>query len=134
MLRHQKINNLIAQDTENVSDTAIFHWERMAKQIITVVGEGGFSALYIRGAYLARTTFPWLAANLSSPPADDRFVNLRSSLEGQTPEQARAANALLLITFTDILASLIGEELTIRILRSAWDKDAPGQSQRGVQA
>ena len=40
--------------------------------------------------------------------------------EGQTTAQISAANCLLLTTFTDILASLIGEELTISILRLAW--------------
>ena len=44
--------------------------------------------------------------------------------EGQTTAQISAANCLLLITFTDILASLIGEELTISILRLAWSNVA----------
>ncbi len=45
-------------------------------------------------------------------------------LEVQTPTQISEANSLLLITFTDILASLIGEQLTTTILRSAWGNDA----------
>lgn len=128
LLRHQVINNLINQEADNVVDTAISHWKQMADQIISIIGEGGFNALYIRCAYLARTTSPWLADNLPSPKADGRFASLKASLERQTPEQARAANALLLITFSDILASLIGEELTTRILRSAWGKDALNRS------
>jgi len=35
-----------------------------------------------------------------------------------------------LITFTDILASLIGEALTTSILRSAWGNDAPDQTDK----
>lgn len=128
LLLHQEIKSLIPQDAELVVDAAIYHWELMANQIISIVGEGGFNALYIRCAYITRTTFPWLAANLSSPQVEGRFASLRTSLEGQTPEQAGAANALLLITFSDILTSLIGEELTTRILRSAWAKDAPSRS------
>jgi len=42
--------------------------------------------------------------------------------------QASAANSLLLIKFTDILASLIGEGLTTSILRSAWGNDAPNRA------
>jgi dolichol kinase len=45
---------------------------------------------------------------------------LRTHLADQTPAHARAANSLLLTSFTDILASLIGEQLTASILRSAW--------------
>jgi hypothetical protein len=38
----------------------------------------------------------------------------------QMPAVANEANAQLLITFTDLLASLIGEQLTNRILALAW--------------
>ncbi len=34
--------------------------------------------------------------------------------------QTREANRLLLIIFTDILASLIGEQLTTQMVRLAW--------------
>ncbi len=127
-LRRQIIENLIPQNTEAFADAAISQWERMATQIISIVGEGGFHALYIRSAFLARSTFPWLPVNSPPPRTDARFAHLKTSLEGQTPEQASAANNLLLITLTDILASLIGEDLTIRILRSAWGNDAPGRA------
>jgi hypothetical protein len=59
-----------------------------------------------------------------SPQIDQRFAELKVRLAEQTPAQASAASRLLLITFTDILASLIGEQLTTSILRSAWGDDA----------
>lgn len=123
-LRHQLIERLMAQHTENVADAAIGLWEQMAIQIVSLVGEGGFSSLYARSVFVAQSTFPWLAANSLSPQADQRFAELKTSLEGQMPAQASAANSLLLITFTDILAALIGEQLTAGILRSAWGNDA----------
>jgi len=126
--RHEIIESLAQQNTGNVAAIAINQWELMAAQIISIVGEGGFSALYLRSAFLASSKFPWLATTSLSPQIDDRFAELRTSLEGQTPEQASAANSHLLINFSDILASLIGEELTTRILRSAWDIDAPSQA------
>lgn len=123
-LRHQLIKSLIAQHTETVSDAAVILWEQMATQIISVVGEGGFNALYARSVFLTQTTFPWLAACILSPQADYRFAELKTALEGQAPAQASAANSLLLITFTDILVSLIGEQLTTNILHSAWGHGA----------
>ena len=124
LLRHQLIKSLTAQHTENVADDAVDLWEQMAAQIVSIVGEGGFNSLYARSVFLTRTTFPWLAAGALSPQADERFAGLKTSLEGQTPAEASAANSLLLLTFTDILAALIGEQLTTRILRSAWGDDA----------
>ncbi len=123
-LRHQIIKRLMAQHTENVADAAIILWEQMATQIVSIVGEGGFNSLYARSAFLTQPAFPWLTAGSLSSQTDHRFAELKMNFEGQTPAQASEANSRLLITFTDILASLIGEQLTTNILRSAWGNDA----------
>lgn len=123
VLRHQQINSLIAQDADRVADAAIGLWEKMAIEIISIVGEGGFNSLYERSLFLTHKTFPWIAVNSLPLQTDQRFSELQMSLAGQTPAQASAANRLLLITFTDILAELIGELLTTSILRSAWGSE-----------
>lgn len=118
--RHKIIIGLTAQHTEKVADTAIALWEQMATQIISIVGEGGFNSLYARSLFLTASHYPWLASGALSPQTGQRFAELKICLEGQTPAEGVAANNLLLITFTDILTSLIGEQLTMRILQSAW--------------
>ena len=123
LLRQQLVKCYMAKSAEEFQNAAIDSWERIATQIVTVVGEGGFNSLYARSVFLTQPTFPWLAAVSLPPQTDHRFAKLIISFKGQTPEQAKAANSLLLITFTDILASLIGEHLTIRLLRSAWGDD-----------
>jgi hypothetical protein len=133
LLRHQITRSLMARQTETVADAAIDLWEQMATEIISIVGEGGFNSLYARSVFLAQPTFPWLAASSLSPQADHRFAALRMSLEKQTPAQASEANSLLLITFTDILAGLIGEQLTTNILRLAWGNGASDRSVRELQ-
>lgn len=106
-------------------------WEQMSTKIISIVGEGGFHSLYARSLFIARVRFPWLAADELSTQTDQLFTQLRKCFEAQTPVQVSTANSLLLITFTDILASLIGEALTTSILRSAWDSDASNQAGKG---
>lgn len=115
---------------ENVVDAAIKLWELMATEIISIVGESGFNSLYSRSIFLTQSTFPWVTASTKSPLTDQRFAELKMNFEGQTPAQAIEANRLLLITFTDILASLIGEQLTNTILRSAWGNDATGRTNK----
>jgi hypothetical protein len=117
--RHPLIKHLMAPHGESVADASIILWERMAAEIVSIVGEEGFNSLYARSLFLSHASFPWLAANLP-PKAEQRFAELKAKLEGQAPEQAREANTLLLINFTDVLASLIGESLTTRILNLAW--------------
>jgi hypothetical protein len=76
---------------------------------------------------------PWLAVDELPTQTDQLLAQLRTCFETQAPVQASAANSLLLITFTDILASLIGEALTTSILRSAWEADASEQTAKGFK-
>ena len=122
LLRQQIIASLMAQQPGNIADAAMEHWEKLADEIISIVGEAGFNSLYERSMHLAQSTFPWLPPCPSPPLTHQRFAELRTHLADQTPAHARAAHSLLLTSFTDILASLIGEQLTASILRSAWGK------------
>ncbi len=127
-LRHQIIEGLMEPHAEQVVDAAILQWEKLAVQIISIIGESGFDALYTRSIFFAQSKFPWLAVASRPLQSDDRFAGLRTSFEGQAPSHVREVNSLLLITFTDILSSLIGEQLTTRIVRSAWGSDARGRT------
>lgn len=120
--RQQIIANLMAQQPGNIADAAIAHWEKLAREIVVIVGEAGFALLYERSVQRAQSTFPWLPTGYSPrpPPNSRRFAELGMRLADQTPAHASAAHRLLLTLFTDILASLIGEQLTASILRSAW--------------
>ncbi|QIB66906.1 hypothetical protein [Kineobactrum salinum] len=129
--RQQIIARLVAQQPDNIADAAISHWEKLAGEIVSVVGEAGFASLYDRSLYLSQATFPWLAADAppqQSAPPGDRFVELRTCLASQAAADACAAHSQLLNTFTDILASLIGEQLTSNILRAAWNDMATDTS------
>jgi hypothetical protein len=133
LLRHQLVESLTAPHTKKGADAAMMLWEQMSTKIISIVGEGGFHSLYARSLFIARARFPWLAADELPTQTDQLFAQLKKCFESQTPVQASAGNSLLLITFTDILASLIGEALTTSILRSAWDSDASGQAGKGLE-
>ncbi|SHL61138.1 hypothetical protein SAMN05216428_10468 [Nitrosospira sp. Nsp11] len=126
--RHQLIKSLMAKQTEKVADAAIVLWAQLATQIISIVGEDGFNALYVRSVFLSRSTFPGLPTIPLPPQAEHRFAELKRSFEGQSPLQVREANSLLLITLTDILASLIGEQLINRILSLAWGAEIPNET------
>jgi hypothetical protein len=124
MLREQKIENLMAKPREEGDAGPIHLWRSMAEQIISVVGQGGFQSLYARSIFMAQRSHPWLAQPAASLPVDLIFGTLSTCLAEHTPDQAQAANALLMLTFTDLVASLIGESLTVRILKTAWDANA----------
>lgn len=133
LLRHQIIKSLPLLQTKKIPDAAVLIWEQMATQIISIVGEGGFSSLYSRSLVLTQSSYFWLEFDPHSTQAEHRFAELKMCLERQTPAHASEANLQLLITFTDILASLIGEQLTTSILRLAWDYDAADSASKEIK-
>lgn len=124
--RHQSIANLALQFPVAVAGQSVDVWPLLATQIISIVGVGGFDALFARSVFLTQSRFTWLTAECDIPSDELRFAKLTKCLENATPELARAANCDLLITFTDTFASLVGEPLTARVLASAWGAEAEG--------
>ena len=122
--RHQLIESLIAQHAEDVVDSAVRLWEEMAVEIVSIISEGGFNSLYARSVFLSQPSIPLLSASALPLQAIPRFAELKKSFEGLSSSEVSAANNLLLRVFTDILATLIGEDLTSNILRSAWGNHA----------
>ena len=95
-------------------------WRRIACHLSPLIGDSGFAALLGRAAKLLTPQFGWMAGISSSRPANAVLDGLGDSFD-QNPDAAQAGNAALLDTFTSLLADLIGEALTIRLLQTAFD-------------
>ena len=98
--------------------------ETLLSELDPLIGDRGVRALYGRSVQLCKVSFPWLtsvdAPETGLPPAAD----LRARLEDRSAHEVHAASAALLLTLTDLLAVLIGEPLTHRILLAAWKTQA----------
>jgi hypothetical protein len=125
--RHQMIERNVMRRPETVTADTIVLWERLAIELIAIIGHSGFDTLYARSIHLVRAQHPWLAEG-----GDPSFERLRTSLEGQDPAPAGAASIALLTTFTDTLIQLIGESLTTAILKSAWNQDIADTAAKGI--
>jgi hypothetical protein len=109
----------LARDPHAVADTSIDMLERLANGLIGIIGEQGFETLLYRGAHRVHQDYPWLMFDPRTRPADPEFHVLRRCFEGQDQAQVLAASTLLFHTIIDILTLLIGEHLTMLILRTA---------------
>ena len=85
-----------------------------------IIGARGVAALGNRSLHVARQSYPWLTGLEAGSQATMDVDSLTSLISQQTPSDAAAAGGLLLQTFHELLASLIGESLTERLLRSVW--------------
>lgn len=95
-------------------------WTAIADELVPIVGDRGFVALFNRCLDLCGATFPWLlkAPARSSPPRC--FDTLGAQLSGREPPDGLAASRALFGTFHDLLLLLIGEPLEGSVLDAAW--------------
>ena len=121
--RHDIVDKAVMQRPDALVDVTILLWERLAVELISIIGEEGFQSLYARSGHLIIVTYPWLLLDHGSQSSDSRFAGLQMS----------AASKALLITFVDILALLIGDLLTASILRSAWINETFNKVVKGIQ-
>jgi len=109
---------------QTVANTTLHLWEQLAPALISIIGEGGFKPLYMRSLRLAARQHPWMAPDLTkSTVIRERFADLQACLQRQDATQARLGSVALFTIFLDLLASLIGEELTTYLLQSAWRQE-----------
>lgn len=106
---------------------AIQLWQSLAAELVPIIGEEGFATLYLRSLHLTQSRFPWLVIGEMQQQADSLFSPLRTSLEESSTAEAGEATEYLFITFTSILAQLIGGSLTFNLLRAAWG-DEPSET------
>lgn len=112
---------LIAQDADagQIAENAACAWRALEAALSPIIGQRAVAALYKRSVALVHADFPWLTAreadSLGNRQSDD-FALLRTVLSQQTSSNAKAAHWALLRTFRSLLAGLVGESLTERLL------------------
>lgn len=117
---------LIAQDADagQIAENAVRAWRAVEAALSPIVGQRAVAALYRRSVALVHADYPWLAAreagSIGNRQGDD-FDLLRTMLSEQTSSNALAAHWALLRAFRNLLAGLVGESLTERLLGSVCE-------------
>lgn len=116
-------------DAASIATDAVAIWRDIDAALVPIIGQAGVTALYKRSLYLARVSHPRLATVYEAVSVSDGYATLHSVVSQQaTAADAIAAIGTLLQTFHDLLAHLIGESLTERLLRSVWDPPSSGHA------
>ena len=107
-------------DGRAIAAALVHAYDTLARQLVLLIGDGGVTALTARSVHLVRRDFPWLAEARPPGIAAGPFAQLGFSLARQDPAVAAKAAEAALATLGGLLETLIGEALTMRILRDAW--------------
>lgn len=111
-------------------------WLAIRAELSPIVGDSGFSALFVRCLFKCGDLYPWLTLPHGVERGKFAFgvgaAALASELDRQSPEAGLAASRTLFATFYNLLLVLIGERLTAGVLDAAWGRvgmlDAAGRS------
>ena len=119
-------------DASAVAEATIGTWHQVSARLAPVIGARGVDVLFRRALHLTSTAFPWLATAGEHGDGAGSIANFRARLETRETAAAAEASHALLVTFTELLATLIGSSLTERLLGSIWTPPPPASEQETV--
>lgn len=92
---------------------------RLSRHSGKVLGVDTFYALLARALAFVKTDFPFLET-VAVDPSQACLLGLRESLQGQSVSQVSDAIVAVVATFLALLATFIGEELSLSVLVEVW--------------
>jgi hypothetical protein len=121
-------------DAKALAAAAVRVYDTLAGQLALLIGDGGVRALTARSLHLVQREFPWLAEAQEADSSKGPFPQVGFRLERQEPAVATEAAVALLATLGGLLEALIGEALTMRVLRAAWPSAFPDETQQEARS
>lgn len=94
--------------------------ENLRPHLATLMGKGGFRALFSRALALASADVLWLSA--LSVNADGSLAGPDDIPSQVDPKERTEGGVLLVAQLLGLLVAFIGEDLTVRLVREAWPK------------
>lgn len=119
----------VAPDASKVAKATISTWLQVAARILPVIGAGGCDVLFNRSLHLTCISFPWLTIVGDHRDNVALLANLKARLAGRETDAAIEASYTLLVTFVELLITMIGESLTESLLGPVWLPPSPGAEQ-----
>jgi hypothetical protein len=107
-------------DADATAQEAAVMWRLVAAQLTPVIGARGLEVLFGRALHKTNAAFPWLAVSADRGGSGGPLPSVAVCLARQDPATAAEASRKLLLTFTELLTTLIGESLTRRLLAPVW--------------
>jgi len=130
-VRRDDIRRKLAQcaggetDAKALAVATVSLWPQVSARLAPVIGARGVDILFSRTLYLASRSFPFLAIAGNRGRDTAPLETLRARIGQQDAPVAAAASLELLFTFTVLLATLIGDSLTDRMLGPVWALPLP---------
>ncbi len=97
-------------------------YERLEYVLTSVLGDVGYRAIFVRSLRKTKIAYPCLEG-VATIESEAFLEPLLSRLRQQDPGTIGAVSVALLTHLVELLWTLIGAELTLKLLRRAWPED-----------
>ena len=130
-MRREAIRRTLAQraggtpDTSAIAEATFSTWRQMAARLAPLIGARGVDVLFSRSLHLTSKAFPWVAIAGDHADSAASLASFKACFETRETAVAAEASYALLLTFTELLETLIGESLTERLLGPIWAPPLP---------
>jgi hypothetical protein len=104
-------------------------WSRLGRQLVPLIGEGGFVALFTRSARLLSPPRAWLSVDATRRTSTLLRTPLEQALAAEDPGEAPPTHDELMSIFVRQLGTLIGPALTTRLLSETGADGIPQKNQ-----
>lgn len=118
-------------DAPAIAAAARRAYDELAAVFVPLISQAGVDALVARASHLTKREYP--LDRHDEKAAAEPFSQAIGWMEHQDPTLALGAATLLLANFAALLATLIGETLTMRYLRKAWLGDFSDTKPEGTE-
>jgi hypothetical protein len=132
------IRKKLAQGAENPADAmtiaaaTVALWLQISARLVPVLGARGVEVLFSRALFLAGSSYSWLGGAWDRGRGAPSIDVVRARLGRQEAAVAVPASCEFLFVFTVLLATLIGDSLTDRLLGPVWALALPpGERENG---
>ncbi len=119
-------------DVSHVANSVLSLWRELERDLTPIVGSRGVAALYGRSLYLATHTHAWLGATLDGVQLTMDLDALRDAILAQPSRIGIEGCDLLFRTFHTLLVSMVGPELTERLLRNVLAPSSSGDAAQDI--
>jgi hypothetical protein len=119
-----------APGLQALSSASLGMYDDLSRVMAPLIGPLGVEALTSRALHLAQRDYPWLVTTPKREQAEGRCAQVISCLEPRDPAAGIEALAAVFGLVTGLLATFIGEDLTMGLLQNAWPDAFAGS---GVQ-
>ncbi len=121
-----------SRDAVGLASTGSIVLQKLGGHLALLIGPTGYRAVLTRALQSAQMGSSWLAG-IELPKQSEKEEELRGisqRLGGLDSVQAQAAIVTLLMGFLDVLTSMLGWEMSYRIVSAAWPEKGAESSRR----